>query len=161
MIVTTDSGTTMTLPSDREIVLTRTFNAPRTLVWQAWTQPEHVSKWWGVQGLEITSCTIHLHVGGGYRYVLRGPDGAEYAFTGVYREVVPPERLVYTDSFEGMPDKAAVVTVTFAEQDGKTTLTSRSLYQSASDRDAHIQSGMEAGMRESMDQLAAHLQSLH
>ncbi len=100
-------------------------------------------------------CEIDLRPGGAWRYVLRDPDnGNEYGFSGVYREIVPPERLVYTEGFEAMPGHDYLVTTTFAEQDGKTTLTSTLLYKSVEDRDGHLQSGMEGGMRETLDRLA-------
>lgn len=152
--------TTVTTPSDREIVITRVFDAPPKLVFEAWTRPEHVRHWYGTADLTVISCEIDLRLGGAYRYVLRDAAGQEYAFSGVYREVVPYHRLVYTDGFEGMPGHEALVTVTLEEDDGKTRLVSRSLYQTAQDRDAHIRSGMERGMRESFLRLDAHLETM-
>jgi uncharacterized protein YndB with AHSA1/START domain len=155
-----ENRTVMTLPSEREIVITRVFNAPRELVWKAWTQPEHVAQWWGIRGYNVAICEIDLRVGGRYRYVLQGDGNAEFGFDGEYREIVPPERLVYTDGFEGMPGHEALVTVTFTQENGKTKLTSHSHYQSVADRDGHIQSGMEAGMRETMDNLETYLTTM-
>jgi uncharacterized protein YndB with AHSA1/START domain len=154
------AATTLTTPSDREIVITRVVDAPRRLVFAAWTTPEHVARWYGPSTMTLVVCDIDLRPGGAWRFVLRGPDGRDYAFSGVYREIVPPERLVYTDGFEGMPSHEALVTLTFDERDGKTTITSTSLYQSVEDRDAHIRSGMEAGMVETLDRLAEHLQTM-
>lgn len=149
--------TTLTTPTDREIVITRSFNAPRPLVFKAWTRPEHVRHWYGPAGTTLAVCEIDLRPGGRYRFVVRAPDGQEYGFTGVYREVVPPERLVYTDSFEGAPGHEALVTALFEEMDGKTRLTSTSLYASLEERDAHIRSGMEGGMKQTLDRLTEHL----
>lgn len=152
--------TQLTTPSDREIVITRTFNAPAQRVFQAWTQPEHVRHWYGTATTALVDCQIDLRPGGRYRYLLRDASGREYGFTGEYREVTPPTRLVYTDSFEGMPGHEALVTLTLEEHDGTTTLTSTSLYHSAADRDAHLRSGMEPGMTETLDRLDAHLRSV-
>lgn len=155
-----NNATTLTLPSDREIVITRVFDAPRDLVFKVWTQPEHLKRWFGPRSLTMTVCEVDLRPDGAYRLVLRAADGAEYGFSGVYHEIVPPARLVFTDGFEGMPGHEAVVTVTFDEHDGATKITSTSLYQSAEDRDAHIKSGMEEGMRESLDRVAELLAKL-
>lgn len=159
-MVADSKGTTLTLPSDREIVITRIFDAPRDLVFKVWTQPEHLKRWFGPRSLTMTVCEVDLRPGGAYRLVLRAADGEEYGFSGVYREIVPPARLVFTDGFEGMPGHEAVVTVTFDEHDGATKITSTSLYQSAEDRDGHIKSGMEEGMRESLDRVAELLAKL-
>lgn len=153
-MVAEQQGVTVTLPSDREIIITRSFNAPRHLVFQAWTKPEHVRRWYGLQFLNMIVCEIDLRPNGRWRYVLQAPDGNEYAFSGEYRAIVPPERLVYTEGFEAMPGHESLITLTLEEQDGKTLYTSHSLYQSVEDRDGHIQSGMEAGMRETLDRLA-------
>jgi len=153
-------ATTLTTPSDREIVITRVFNAPPRLVFEAWTRPEHVRHWYGTKDLTLVTCQIDLRPGGAYRYELRDASGQEYAFSGVYREVVPYSRLIYTDSFEGMPGHEALVTLTLEEDDGKTRLVSRSLYQTVQVRDAHIRSGMEQGMRETFSRLDAHLQTM-
>jgi uncharacterized protein YndB with AHSA1/START domain len=151
------ADTVMTLPSDREIVITRVFDAPRRLVFDAMTKPEHVKRWYGPSYLTLKSCEIDFRVGGKWRYVLQGPDGNDFAFSGEYREIVTPERVVNTEGFEGLPGHEALVTVTFDEVDGKTRLTSHLQYDSVEDRDGHIQSGMEGGMRETMDRLAAHI----
>ncbi len=146
--------TTLSMPSDREILITRVFNAPRRLVFEAITRPEHVSRWWGPRSLTMLSCEMDLRPGGAWRFVLRGPDGNEYGFRGEYREITPPERLVQTFEFEGMPGHVSIETATLEELDGKTKLTVNCLYQSVEDRDGHYNSGMEPGMRESHDRLA-------
>lgn len=147
---------TLTMPSDREIVITRVFNAPRSLVFEAWTTPAHVSRWYGVEPLVV--CEIDLRVGGRWRYVMRTPDGGEHGFSGEFREVAPPERLVYTEGYEGLPPgHDYLVTTTFAEHAGRTTLTSHLRYRSKEDRDGHVASGMEVGMQETLARLEAHL----
>jgi uncharacterized protein YndB with AHSA1/START domain len=161
MDATSSPATTVTLPSDRELVITRTFEAPRRLVFEALTRPEHVRRWYGPRRLSLTVCEIDLRPGGAWRYVMRDPDsGAEFGFSGVYREVTPPERLVSTECYEAMPGHDYLVTVTLDEHDGKTTLRSHLLYQSVEDRDGHLQSGMEAGVRETYDRLAELLAEL-
>lgn len=154
MTNTASGSATLTLPSDREIVITRAFAAPRRLVFEACTKPEHVRRWYGLRSLTMTVCEIDPRPGGAWRYVLQAQDGSEYAFSGVYREITPHERLVYTEGYEAMPGADYLVTTTFDEQDGKTTLTSHLLYKSKEHRDGHIASGMEPGMRETLDRLA-------
>ena len=150
----TSSGTaTVTLPTDEQILITREFNAPRHLVYKAWTTPELVRRWWSGQRGEITIAEIDLRVGGVWRYVMLADGGFEVAFHGEYREIVPNERIVSTEVYEGMPDGEAVNTVTFTEVDGRTTLTILVQHASKEDRDAHIDSGMEAGMQDAMDLL--------
>jgi uncharacterized protein YndB with AHSA1/START domain len=157
MLARNSGGMTLTLPSDQEIVLTRVFNAPRSLVFEAWTNPEHVKQWYGCSIMTLSICEIDLRVGGAYRYVMRAPDGVHHAMQGVYREITPPVRLVYTERYvtEGFTSNDALVTVLFAEHDGMTTLTSTSLYQSKTDRDGHLATGMEGGAAETLDRLAA------
>lgn len=151
--MTSKNTTTLNMPSDREILITRVFDAPRRLVFEAITRPEHVAHWWGSRSLKMLSCEMDVRPGGAWRFVLRGPDGNDYGFRGVYREITPPERLVQTFEFEGMPGHVSVETATLEEQDGKTKLTVTCVYQSVEDRDGHYNSGMEAGMRESHDRL--------
>jgi uncharacterized protein YndB with AHSA1/START domain len=142
------------LKSQTEIVITRAFAAPRRLVWDAMTKPEYVRRWYGLRILELSNCTIDLRVGGTWRFVLRAPDGSEHGFTGVYREIAAPDRVVYTENYEAIgPGHEMLVTTTFDEHDGKTLLKSRFVYQSEADRDAHLKSGMETGMRESFERL--------
>jgi uncharacterized protein YndB with AHSA1/START domain len=143
----------VTLPTDERILITRGFDAPRHLLYRAWTEPGLVERWWGGERGEVTSAEIDLRVGGAWRCVMVIDDGSEVAFRGEYREIVPNERIVSTEVYEGMPDVEALNTVTFAEADGRTTL--RVLVQLASKeaRDAHLASGMETGMQEGMDLL--------
>jgi len=150
----------LTFPSDRETVITRTFNAPRRLVFAAMTKPEHVRQWYGLRDHTMKVCEIDLRVGGKWRYVMQMPDGSEFAFSGEYLEIVPPERLVSTEWFEAIPGSDYVVTATFAEQDGKTILTSHLRYQSQEHRDGHVNSGMEWGMRETFARLDEHLTTM-
>lgn len=150
------SDTTMELSGDREIIIARTFRAPPRIVFDAWTKAELVKRWWAPKslGAELVGCEADVRAGGTYRYLMRA-DGNELAFSGEYREVTPPSRLVYTQVFEPMADAgAAVITVTFDDDGtGNTRLVSRELYPSAEARDAALASGMEHGMRETMRQL--------
>jgi uncharacterized protein YndB with AHSA1/START domain len=155
--------TSMELEGDRTIVITRTFDGPPRVVFEAWTQPEHVRRWWAPKsrGVSLVGCDADVRVGGRYRYVLRHDQGGEFAFSGEYTEIVRPSRLVYTQVFEPMADAgAATITVTFEERGSKTFLASREEYPSAAVRDATIASGMEHGMREAMDQLDELVSSL-
>ena len=148
------SGTaTVTLPADDQILITRDFDAPRHLIFKAWTTPELVKRWWHANRGTCTSTEIDLRVGGKWRWVMVTDGGYEVAFHGEYREIVPNERLVQTEVYEGMPDGEAVDTVTFTEDDGRTTLTVLVQHSCQEHRDAHIESGMEGGMQEAMDKL--------
>jgi uncharacterized protein YndB with AHSA1/START domain len=151
----------VTLPTDEQILITREFTAPKRLVYKAWTTPELVKRWWSGQRGEVTIAEIDLRVGGAWRYVMVADGGFEVAFHGEYREVVPNERLVMTDVYEAMPDGEALVTVTFAENDGRTVLTLLMQLASKEARDAVLNSGMEAGMQESWDLLEQVAISLH
>lgn len=151
--VTSSGSAKVTLPADDQILITREFNAPKHLVYKAYTTPELVRRWWAGERGEVTSCEIDLRVGGMWRYVMIAHGEFEVAFHGEYREIVPYERIVTTEVFEGMPDAEAVDHVTFTEEDGRTTLTMLVQHSSKEDRDAHINSGMEGGMQESMDRL--------
>jgi uncharacterized protein YndB with AHSA1/START domain len=153
---------TMLLPSDREIVLTRVFDAPRRLLFEAWTKPEHVRRWYGCGQIVLVDCEIDLRIGGAWRYTLRAPDGAQLTIGGVYREISPPGRLVYTEQLKrpGFTSTEALVTVLFAEHDGMTILTSTIVYRSIEDRDAHLAVGMERGAGETLDRLAEHLTTM-
>lgn len=157
MLARNSGAMILTLPSDREIVLSRVFNVPRRLVFEAWTNPEHVKQWYGCSMMMLLICEIDLRVGGVYRYVLRDAAGTQHATQGVYREITPPARLVYTEHYAtaGFTSNDALVTVLFAEHDGMTTLTSTILHQSKADRDAQIATGMEGGAAETLDRLAA------
>lgn len=162
------SQTTLELRGDTEIVITRTFNGPARIVFEAWTKPELVKQWWAPRSrhVSVVGCEADVRTGGFYRYVLRLEKGTQFAFSGRYIEVTPPSRLVYTQLYEPTAggatpgDAEVVLTVTFTERDGKTHLASSSMCPSAEVRDAIIASGMEHGMRETMDQLEALVESL-
>ena len=167
MEAVTSTGTaTVTLPTDEQILITREFDAPRRLVYKAWTTPELVKRYWAGQRGEVTSAEIDLRVGGRWRYVMIANRGFEVAFHGEYREIVPNERIVTTEVYEmpgaeAMPDSEAPLNiVTFAEADGRTTLTL--LVQTASKelRDTILESGMEVGMQEQFDALEQVARSL-
>jgi uncharacterized protein YndB with AHSA1/START domain len=146
----------VTTPSDREIAMTRVFDAPRQLVFEAYTRPELLKRWLGVHGgWTLAVCEIDLRVGGAYRYIWRGKDGQEMGMRGVYREVVPPERIVATEIFDqSWYPGEAVDTVTLVEQDGRTTLTLTVRYESRAARDAVLKSPMEQGVAVGFDRLA-------
>jgi uncharacterized protein YndB with AHSA1/START domain len=154
----TSTGLTVTKPSDREVVLTRTFDAPRALVFQAYTDPNHIPHWWGRKRLSTIVDRMDVRPGGAWRFVQRGPGGGEeHGFHGEYREVTPPERLVYTFEYEGTPGHVVEDTVTFEEHDGRTTVRVACLFRTPEDRDGMLQAGMEIGAAESWDRLAEHL----
>ena len=148
-------------PTDTQILIEREFNAPRHLVYKAYTTPDLIKRWWSGDRGEVTLAEVDLRVGGRWRYVMEANGGFEVGFHGEYREVVPNERLVTTEVYEGMPEGEAVVTHTFSEKDGRTTLTILMLLPSQADRDAVINSGMEGGMQEAMDHLEQVAVSLH
>jgi uncharacterized protein YndB with AHSA1/START domain len=152
----------ITTPSEREIVMSRVFDAPRSLVFDAWTRPELLERWLGVRGgWSMAVCEVDLRVGGAYRFVWRGPDGTEMGMGGVYREIAPPERLVATESFDDpwYPGEA-LDTIVLVEERGKTTATTTVLYESKEIRDAVLESGMARGVAESYDMLAEYLASI-
>jgi uncharacterized protein YndB with AHSA1/START domain len=153
MAVTSSGTATVTLPTDEQILITREFDAPKELVYKAFTTPELVKRWWNAKRGEVTVAEIDLRVGGTWRYVMVADGGFEVAFHGEYREIVPNERIVSTEVYEGMPDAEAVNTATFTEVDGRTTLTILVQHTSKEHRDAHIESGMEAGMQDAFDLL--------
>lgn len=144
----------VTTPSDQEICLTRLFDAPRRLVFDAMTRPEHVKRWWGClgEGYSVPVCEIDLRVGGSWRFVNRHP-GGEAAFHGEYREITPPSRLVFTEIFEDFPDTVSVVTAVFAEEGVRTRMTVTVQYPSKEVRDIVIASGMARGAGISYDRL--------
>ena len=151
----------VTTPSEREIAMTRAFNAPRSLVFDAWTKPELLQRWLGVRGgWSFAVCEVDLKVGGRYRFVWRGPDGVEMGMGGVYREIVRPERLVATEKFDDpWYEGEALDTTVFVERGDKTTVTTTVLYASREVRDAVLKSPMERGVAESYDKLAEVLAS--
>lgn len=155
MTATATSGTAVvTLPSDTEILTTREFNAPKHLVYRAWTAPDLVKRWWAGDRGVVTVVEIDLRVGGTFRYAMDANPGFEVAFRGEFREIVTNERIVSTEIFEGMPNAgAAMNTVTFTEDGGRTTLTILTRYPSREIRDMVIATGMEGGLQESLDDL--------
>jgi uncharacterized protein YndB with AHSA1/START domain len=153
----TSSGTaTVSLPTDEQILITREFDAPRELVFKAYTTPELVKRWWHANRGEVTVVEIDLRVGGRWRYAMTTPDGQEVGFHGEYREIVPNERVVSTEVYEmpGVPDPEGTLnTATFTEVDGRTTLTILVEAPSKEVRDAIIESGMEEGLQDALDLL--------
>jgi uncharacterized protein YndB with AHSA1/START domain len=152
--------TTFTTPSDRELIATRVVDAPRRVVWEAWTSPEHVPHWLlGPEGWTMPVCEIDLRPGGSWHYGWRGPDGTEMEMHGVFREIVPPERLVHTELWGGdWPE--TLNTLVLTEQDGKTTMTCTVLYPSKEARDAAIGTGMKEGWSASYDRLDGYLPAM-
>jgi uncharacterized protein YndB with AHSA1/START domain len=150
---------TLTLPSDLEIVMTRVFNTTARTLFDVWTKPEHVRKWYGVRSTTVTVCDIDLRVGGAWRWVVARP-GMECAFSGVFLDVDPPRRLKRTEWFEAIPGAESIVTLTFDEKNGQTTLTMNMLFKDKAGRDMCLQSGMEQGVKEcyqKIDELLATL----
>jgi uncharacterized protein YndB with AHSA1/START domain len=164
--MTTSSGTAkVTLPTDDQILITRDFDAPKDLVYKAYTTPDLVKRWWSGKRGQVTSAEIDLRVGGRWRYVMVANEGFEVAFHGEYREIVPNEKIVTTEVYEGVPeeqqpDEDVVNTVTFSEADGRTALSVLVQCPSQEVRDTIIDSGMEAGMQEAMDHLEEVARSL-
>jgi uncharacterized protein YndB with AHSA1/START domain len=152
---------TLDIRSDLEVVLIRDFAAPRELVFEAWSKPEHVRRWFGLPNLELAVCEMDFRVGGLWRWVLRDPKHAmEHAFSGEYRQVLRPERLVYSERYEAIPNSDHEVTLTFTEHNGITTLRDQIVYQSVEHRDGHLASGMEPGMQVTFDRLEDMLATL-
>jgi uncharacterized protein YndB with AHSA1/START domain len=159
MVGVTSSGTaTVTLPTDEQILITREFDAPKHLVYKAWTTPELVKRWWHANRGEVTIAEIDLRVGGAWRSVMVTDDGFEVGFHGEYREIVPNERIVSTEVYEGVPqgegpEEGTLNTATFAETEGRTTVTVLVEAPSKEIRDAIMESGMEAGLQDALDLL--------
>jgi uncharacterized protein YndB with AHSA1/START domain len=155
-MVERDSKMKVTLPSDREIVLTRAFNAPRDLVFEAYTKAEHVRNWWGPRNSTKVLFEAEVRPGGSYRYVILSGDGDQVPFTGVYQEVTPPERLVYTEIYDVEPFNSgdpALNTVMFTDEAGRTLVTVTTVYPTKEVRDFVLTTGMEGGAAESYDRL--------
>lgn len=152
------AGVTVLTPSDRTVVMVRVFDAPRRLVFDAWTKPSLLVKWYGANGWNLVVAEVDLRVGGAWRFVWDGPDGASMASGGVYREIVPPARLAYTESFDDhwYPGES-LVTHDLTEQDGRTTLTTTMLFDSRATRDLVVASPMARGVAEGFDRLEAAL----
>jgi len=156
MAAVTSGTAKVTLPADTQILITREFDAPKHLVYKAWTTPELVRRWWHANRGEMTVCDIDLRVGGKWRYVMNAEGFGDVGFHGEYREIVPNERLVSTEVYEMIPDAdehAALDTLTLEEVDGRTIMTVLVEHPTKEGRDAHIESGMEAGMQDAMDLL--------
>ena len=159
MPMTSSGSAKVTLPKDDQILITREFDAPKHLVYKAFTTPELVKRWWHANRGEMTVAEIDLKVGGKWRYVMIADGGMEVGFHGEYREIVPNERIVSTETFEGLPegvseeDGTTVNTATFTERDGRTTLALLVQAPSKATRDAIIDSGMEAGLQDALDNL--------
>ena len=155
--MTSSGKATVQLPADTQILIVREFDAPKDLVYRAFTEPELIKRWWSGERGEVTSVEVDLRVGGFWRYVMTANEGFEVAFHGTYREIVPNERLVSTELYEGVPDvtedDATVNTTTLVEKDGRTTLTTLVECHTQQVRDMIIESGMEGGMQEAMDKL--------
>lgn len=153
-------GLTITTPSDKEIVMTRVFDAPRDLVFKAFTDPDLIPKWWGPRKYTTTVDKMDVRPGGSWRFITHDKDGNEDAFHGEFREIVPPERVVQTFEWEGLPGHVSIDTANFEELDGKTKVTTTSLFDSVEDRDGMLQSGMEEGAKETWDRLAELLETM-
>ena len=147
----------LTTPSDRELVFARVFNAPRQRVFEAWTKPEHLKAWYGCHTSSLVRCEVDLRVGGAYRFVARLDDGSEHTVSGVYRDIAPPERLVFTQRFNDDPGREALVALQLDERNGKTTLAITALYRSVEDRNVMLDIGVDKGTAESFERLAGHL----
>jgi uncharacterized protein YndB with AHSA1/START domain len=154
MVAMLSSGTAVvTLPTDTEILITREFEAPRHLVYKAWTTPELIKRWWSGDRGQVTIAEVDLRVGGSWRYVMTAHGGFEVAFHGEYREIVPNQRIVATEVYEAMPDGEALTTTTFGDANGRTLLALLMRLGTQEERDMVIKSGMEAGVQEQMNHL--------
>ena len=153
---------TVTLPADEQILITREFDAPRHLVWTAWTTPELVRRWWSGRRGAMTVVEMDFRVGGAWRYVMIAGGGHEVGFHGEYREIVPDERIVWTEVYEGVPEEGepAIVTATFVEEGGRTRLELLTEVESQAARDMIVESGMEEGVQEQMEILDEILREL-
>lgn len=154
MTATPTTGTAkVDLPGEKTILITREFAAPKHLLWRAYTEPELIKRWWAGEKGEVTLVESDFRVGGRWRQVMVAGPGFEVGFNGEFREIVEFEKIVCTETFEGMPDAYSVNTISFSESAGRTTLTMLIEHTEAAHRDAHINSGMEEGMQGSMDAL--------
>ena len=156
-----NSNSTLTILSDREVVMTRIFDAPRELVFKAHTDPDLIPQWWGLRNNTTIVEKMDVRPGGTWRFIQRDADGNEFAFNGEYREIIPPERLVNTFEYEGLPGHIILDTSIFEElSEDKTKLTAISLFETIQDRDGMLNSGMEGGSNESWDRLTELLRAL-
>lgn len=154
------SEASVTLPTDEQIAISREFDAPKHLVFKAWTTPELVRRWWSAKRGEVTSAEIDLRVGGRWRYAMVTPDGFEVAFHGEYQEIAENERIVSTEIYEGAPETEALDTITFAEAAGKTTVNILMVLPTKEARDAVLASGMEDGLQDALELLEQVARSL-
>lgn len=160
-MITSNNLTATTAAKEQEMIMTRVFNAPPEFIFKAYIDPNFIPQWWGPKRLTTTVVKMDVRPGGIWRFILRESDGNEYIFKGTYHEIVPPKLLVYTFEFEGMPGHVTVETVTFEqERDGKTKLTSKSLFQTVEDRDIMLNLRVGGGAAESMDRLSGLLKYL-
>jgi uncharacterized protein YndB with AHSA1/START domain len=151
MTAVTTRTATVTLPTNEQILITREFDAPRQLVWRAWTEPELIRRWWHANRGEVTSIDVDLRVGGAWRYVMVANGDFEVAFHGEYREIEPQERLVHTEVYEGAPDGEALTSQTFHDLGGDRTLVSMLVQHTSQEhRDMHVNSGMEDGLQDAL-----------
>jgi uncharacterized protein YndB with AHSA1/START domain len=153
MVAVKNSGTAVvTLPTDTQILITREFGAPKHLVYRAYTEPDLIARWWSGERGEVTSVEVDLRVGGTWRYVMIANGGHEVGFHGEYREIVPNERIVWTEVYEGAPEgEPAECTATFTESGGRTTLALLTQVESKAVRDMIVETGMEGGVQEQME----------
>jgi len=158
---TNNSSTlTVSLPSEREIVLRREFDAPRDLVFEAFSKPAHMAQWWGQQGSTLPVCEMDFRPGGAWHFVEHDKSGNEHGFRGEYRDIQRPERIVWTFEYEGLPGHISVETMVFEDLNGRTRIAATASFDSVEDRDGMIQSGMESGAAESYNRLADYLRSM-
>ena len=161
MLTRNNLTTSTTGPTERKMIMTRFFDAPRELIFKAYIDPNLIRQWWGPKRLTTTVVKMDVRPGGIWRFVQRESDGNEYVFNGMYHEIVPPKRLVYTFEFEGMPGHVTVETVTFEEEhNAKTKLTSESFFQTIEDRDIMLNLRAGGGVAARMDRLAGLLKDI-
>ena len=160
MTVKNNSSMTVTLPSDREIVLTREIDAPRDLVFEAYSKADHLKHWWGRMGSTLPVCEMDFRPGGAWRFVERDATGNEWGFRGEYHDIVRPERIVQTFEFEGMPGHISRDTLVFEDLGSRTRLVNTSVFDSVEDRDGMLQSGMEEGAGELFIRLSEYVKSI-
>lgn len=160
MMSATSKRATVTRLGDREFRIERIFDAPRDLVFAVYTDPALIPQWWGRRADTTVVDRMDVRAGGAFRFVITSPDGTETAFRGTYREVTPPERIVQTFEWEGMPGHVSVETATFEDLDGRTKVTTVSTFHTAEERDGWLDSGMEEGMNELFERLDEVLERL-
>ena len=150
-----EKRTKLSLPSDKEILITRDFKARKVNVFDAWCKPEWIAHWYGCAEQQMSVCETDFRVGGAWRWGLRDQAGFEHVFSGIYRQIERPDRIVFTERYEAIPGSDHMVALGFEERGGVTTMTMRIIHDSKQGRDGHLQSGMETGLEESFDRLEA------